>query len=246
MTNSIVNNLYKIVIINNFKTINLCDYNFKYAILYFEKDSIPVRSYNKKINVLKGSSCIVKNDDVIIGSEKTNKNIVIILFNVNLDFPELDNEFIKIFNNEEIKKKIQTIVEVNNLKLYNYELKSINILYEIIYQVFNDENKFKNNIEKIEHLIERNIHLNYQVEELAKIVGMSIANLQRIFKKATNYTIKEYSNIVKINVAKKLLETTSLDINQIAYHVGFINISYFNRKFKEITNKTPTEYRINN
>jgi hypothetical protein len=45
--------------------------------------------------------------------------------------------------------------------------------------------------------------------------------------------------------ARTLLESTDLRVSEIAYPCGFRSISQFNRRFKEITGKTPGEVRAN-
>ena len=48
---------------------------------------------------------------------------------------------------------------------------------------------------------------------------------------------------VKIEKSKKLLNKTPLNINQIAYKLGYKNTESFNRAFKRLMHCTPTEYR---
>jgi AraC-like DNA-binding protein len=48
---------------------------------------------------------------------------------------------------------------------------------------------------------------------------------------------------LRINEAQQLLQETELGISEIAYRVGFENLSYFNRSFKRISGKTPRHFR---
>ena len=74
---------------------------------------------------------------------------------------------------------------------------------------------------------------------------MSSASICRYFKNKTNKTIFEYLNEIRIEHACKLLMYSNLAISQIAYDVGFNNLSHFNKQFKVITKQTPTMYREN-
>jgi YesN/AraC family two-component response regulator len=56
-------------------------------------------------------------------------------------------------------------------------------------------------------------------------------------------TFVEYINIIRIKEAKILLKETDSKIIEIAYKVGFNNVTYFNLIFKKITGQTPFEFR---
>jgi AraC-like DNA-binding protein len=65
----------------------------------------------------------------------------------------------------------------------------------------------------------------------------------RFFKLRTRKTFTDYLLHLRINEAQKLLQETDLSISEIAYRVGFENLSYFNRSFKRIAGMTPREVR---
>lgn len=67
--------------------------------------------------------------------------------------------------------------------------------------------------------------------------------LSRFFKEATGFSFVEYVNSVRIKEAKKLLEHTSMKVNQIAGKVGFGSVTHFGRVFKEVTGFAPLYYR---
>ena len=50
-------------------------------------------------------------------------------------------------------------------------------------------------------------------------------------------------NEIRIEYACKLLLHSNLTISEIAYEVGYNNLSYFNKVFKTITKQTPIEYK---
>ena len=62
-------------------------------------------------------------------------------------------------------------------------------------------------------------------------------------KKVTGMNISNYINTNRINAAKDLLADTGAKIIDVAYHVGFDNLTHFHRQFKKLTGCTPNEYR---
>lgn len=67
--------------------------------------------------------------------------------------------------------------------------------------------------------------------------------LSHLFKKATNLSIVEYINSVRIRAAKNYLEGTSLPVSEIALRTGFNTASHFSRVFKLGTGLAPNQYR---
>jgi AraC-like DNA-binding protein len=49
---------------------------------------------------------------------------------------------------------------------------------------------------------------------------------------------------LRIEKAKALLLNPNLRISEIAYEVGFQSLTHFNRVFKRILGRSPTEYRL--
>jgi transcriptional regulator GlxA family with amidase domain len=68
-------------------------------------------------------------------------------------------------------------------------------------------------------------------------------NLERRFKKATANTVIEYIQRVKIEVAKKSLESSRKNINEVMYEVGYADTKAFRTTFKKITGLSPIDYR---
>ncbi len=80
--------------------------------------------------------------------------------------------------------------------------------------------------------------------DVAALVNMTEPSFCRFFKKATNKTFFQFLVEYRIMHASKLLsEKGDKTISMIADECGFQNISNFNRAFKKITGKSPSEYR---
>jgi len=78
---------------------------------------------------------------------------------------------------------------------------------------------------------------------LARKFGFSERNLKRRFVLATKLPPNRYLQKVRVDKAKKLLISTTLNIKEIAYQVGYENDSFFNRIFKGSTGMTLGQWR---
>lgn len=88
------------------------------------------------------------------------------------------------------------------------------------------------------HYMER-----YSRKELASRFGLNEDYMGQIFRKTAGTNISNYINAKRIDAARDLLLETDAKIIDIAYHVGFDNLTHFHRQFKRQTNLTPNEYR---
>jgi len=79
--------------------------------------------------------------------------------------------------------------------------------------------------------------------ELSRKCGMHPGSLCRSFKLYTGVTLMDYINMRRIQAAMIHLRSTQDKIIRIALECGFNDLAYFNRKFRAITGKTPTQYR---
>lgn len=80
------------------------------------------------------------------------------------------------------------------------------------------------------------------LELAAGAIGLNPSYLSRIFKEETQSTFSEYLNRVRIDTARKLLESGQYSIKQISSQAGFSSYNYFFRVFKEMTGVTPQAY----
>jgi len=98
-------------------------------------------------------------------------------------------------------------------------------------------------IRKAQEFIENNFQNKITVDQLASMLALSRRNLERRFKKATSNTLVEYMQRVKIEAAKKNLETGRKNINEVMYEVGYTDTKAFRTTFKRITGLSPVQYR---
>ena len=98
-------------------------------------------------------------------------------------------------------------------------------------------------IRKAQAFIESNFQDKITVDQLADMLALGRRSLERRFKKATCNTVTEYIQRVKIEAAKKELETSRKNINEVMYDVGYSDTKAFRIIFKKTTGMTPINYR---
>ena len=98
-------------------------------------------------------------------------------------------------------------------------------------------------VKKAQEFIEKNFQDKITIDQLADMHALGRRNLERRFKKATSNTVAEYIQRVKIEAAKKNLEISQKNINEIMYDVGYSDTKAFRTIFKKITGLSPIEYR---
>lgn len=98
-------------------------------------------------------------------------------------------------------------------------------------------------IEKVKHFVERNCYKKMSLKDAAEAVSLSPKYLSRIFQENTGMRFSEYRIGKKVNAAKDLLMTTKMNINEVAYKMGYQNPESFIRIFKDITGQSPSAYR---
>ena len=99
-------------------------------------------------------------------------------------------------------------------------------------------------IQRVLNYLEEHYREKITLTQLAESVNMHPNSFCRYFKKEMNSTPFSYIHQLRIREAQVLLWETAMPIIDIALQVGFDNISFFSRTFKELTGKTPRQYRL--
>ena len=98
-------------------------------------------------------------------------------------------------------------------------------------------------VKQVQEFIENNFEQPLQVSELAAMINVTPRTLNRRFQSCVAMRPVEYIQAVRIEQAKRLLESGEVTIKSLAYQVGYSDISSFTRLFKRATQLTPKEYR---
>ena len=97
---------------------------------------------------------------------------------------------------------------------------------------------------KVRRAIEENLDdEDFGILHLCKAVGLGRAQLHKKIKALTDYTPAILIRTIRLQKAKKLLETSELNISEVAYEVGFKDPAYFSRVFAEEFGHPPKKTR---
>lgn len=81
------------------------------------------------------------------------------------------------------------------------------------------------------------------ISSVKKEVGLGEGKITAIVKAKTQQTFKQYLNSLRLSESKRLLKESDKSISEIAYLVGYNNVSHFNRVFKNKEGYAPTDFR---
>jgi transcriptional regulator GlxA family with amidase domain len=84
---------------------------------------------------------------------------------------------------------------------------------------------------------------DHAVERLAARVAMSPRHFARVFRAEVGCTPTQYVERVRLEVARRLLETTSLSVEEISRGCGFGTVETLRRAFARRVGASPTDYR---
>ena len=92
--------------------------------------------------------------------------------------------------------------------------------------------------------IEDHFGENMKLTDLTGYVNLSVSYFSALFKRTTGIGVIEYLNKTRIKKAKEMFANhRDYSVSEVAYMVGFDNLSYFSKTFKKYEGMTPAEYR---
>lgn len=106
---------------------------------------------------------------------------------------------------------------------------------------FNKVNNYY--INELTHFIEHHYNEDITVEDIANFLNLSRGHVNKIFKKYTNQTPKEFLTKFRMTKATNLLRTTTLPIGEIGNQIGYNNQLHFSRAFKNYFGVSPKIWR---
>ncbi len=98
-------------------------------------------------------------------------------------------------------------------------------------------------INHIKEIIAENLPSgNVTVGQIAEVLGMNTRTLQRALnKKGTNFTT--LLNDTRMDIAKQFIQDKQMDLTEVAFLLGFAELSTFSRSFKRWTGQSPLQFR---
>jgi transcriptional regulator GlxA family with amidase domain len=98
-------------------------------------------------------------------------------------------------------------------------------------------------IHGVQSFMDEHLAAGVSVEELAAYASVSVRTLNRRFRSATGETPRSYLQRIRIQAAKRLLETTTEPVDHLRAQVGYGDPSAFRRAFTQATGLSPRRYR---
>jgi AraC family transcriptional regulator of arabinose operon len=107
----------------------------------------------------------------------------------------------------------------------------------------NNQVEADNIVEIIIHFMKENIEKHITLQDISHYLGYSPSHFSMLFKKETGHSPLAYLNLLKIQQACQLLDTTDMKVNQICFKIGLEDAYYFSRLFSKTMGMSPKEYR---
>jgi AraC family transcriptional regulator len=98
-------------------------------------------------------------------------------------------------------------------------------------------------VDRVAQLIDAELHEPLSLERLAAVVALSPYHFARAFKASTGMPPHRFVTHRRMDRAMTLLTTTRASVTEIAYAVGFSNVSHFRRVFRGHTGFLPGAVR---
>lgn len=177
--------------------------------------------------------------------ERTSHIPVIMLTAVNSKEKELENLLVgvddyitKPFDIHILSAKVDNLLHIRNA--LREKVKNDLLMQPSKVQIDSPDDRFlKKAVEVVEKYMDDS---ELDIGRFAEEMGVSRMQLYRKFEALANMTVKEFIRSIRLKRAAQMLEQGKLNVSEIAWAVGFKDISYFRKCFKEEFGKTPTEY----
>lgn len=150
-----------------------------------------------------------------------------------------DDYIVKPFNPELLKLRVENLISIRRRIRESFDKN--NLYGNMTPNLPNAEDKF---ISRVFDYIKGNIdNPDLRIDSFSKDVGMSRVQFYRKIKSITGKTPSTLILEIRMNAAADLIKKSDLNINEIAYQVGFNDSSYFGKCFKTYFGITPGEYK---
>ncbi|MDQ8737108.1 response regulator [Paenibacillus sp. LHD-38] len=98
-------------------------------------------------------------------------------------------------------------------------------------------------VQQVKKIIHEEYGSNLSLKSIAEQMFINPAYLGRIFKSYEGISFNDYLMRIRMEQAKKLLETTEKKVYEIALEVGYRQLDWFYKKFKDYTGKSTSDFR---
>jgi len=193
--------------------------------------AIPVSVGNNVVGFLQTGQIALRNPSEV-GFSKVSQQLL--SWGVKVDLTELQDAY---FHSKVLSKPQYTAM----VRLLEIFAKHLSVIANQI--VVEQENQEPPLIQKARHYIGEHQAESLSLDQMAKALNVSTFYFCKMFKKATGLTFTDYLSRTRIERAKNLLINPNARVSEVAYDCGFVSLTHFNRIFKRIVGKSPTDYR---
>lgn len=95
-------------------------------------------------------------------------------------------------------------------------------------------------------LMMENLDCSIQIATVAKECCLSRSHFSRAFKNTTGHSPRDWLQLARMTLAKKLLEQTDFSVSHVGFECGFADQPHFTRMFTRNVGMTPRKWRLNN
>ncbi|MGN1265840.1 MAG: AraC family transcriptional regulator [Muribaculaceae bacterium] len=146
---------------------------------------------------------------------------------------------------EELFVTLNASYSIENLRyamtLFHHYLGSLRFVQQ--YRQVGDNRECMSTVDAAIHYMKENIERHLTLQDIAQYLGYSPSHFSMQFKASTGHSPLAYFNLLKIQEACRLLDHTSMKLNQVCYKLGIDDPYYFSRLFKKIMGMSPRAYR---
>ncbi len=161
------------------------------------------------------------------------------------------SEITRVFSDtpKSISDRMQAIAE-QSISMNSPHLAVTEVFYGLMSRIIShslsetQEDPKKRSVSKAIVYIDNHLNENTPVTELAKKCLMSETAFRKVFREITGTSPAKYKMLKKIQKAQSILQSSpEVSVNEVAYMLGFCDVSYFYKVFFEITGTTPKKIR---
>lgn len=126
------------------------------------------------------------------------------------------------------------------------KIQLLKFYYDALHTSINSDKTLKDgSVAAAIKFIHDNYRRNYKSKEISDICSLSESRLRVHFKREVGMTMGEYRDCLRIKIAKELLLSGLFSVKEVSNELGFCDVYYFTKFFKNYTNITPGEFKNN-
>jgi DNA-binding response OmpR family regulator len=151
----------------------------------------------------------------------------------------VDDYLVKPFSSAELCARVRNLIETR--RRLRERFRQTTLIKPAEVTVASVDQKF---LERLKEIVEANMaEEDFDVKRLSAKAGLSDRQLERKLKALIDQTPNQFIRSMRLQRAKQLLEQNAGTVSEIAYRLGFNNLSHFSKNFREAFGVLPSEVK---